>query len=91
MAGREIRVPAYIIAVLGEERVAEEIKFVSNALQPSSSPPTIEKVLDWLDRVAEEKAELEAEVRALEAAPDDDFEAAERLHQLYLEAPWLDA
>ena len=57
MDGREIRVPAYIIAVLGEERVAKEIKFVSNALQPNSSPPTIEKILDWLDRVAEVEAE----------------------------------
>jgi hypothetical protein len=57
MTRREIRVPAYIITVLGEERVAEEIKFVSNALQPSSSPPTIEKILDWLDRVAEAEAE----------------------------------
>ena len=58
MAGREIRVPAYIIAVLGEERVAKEIKFVSNALQPNSSPPTIEKILDWLDRVADAEADV---------------------------------
>ncbi len=55
MAGREIRVPAYIIAVLGEERVAKEIRFISGELKRAGLPVTIEKILGWLEDAAEQR------------------------------------
>ena len=91
MAGREIRVPAYIIAVLGEERVAQEIRALRAALERAGWPATDETIIECLDDIATHKTELEEYGRELAArAAEGDFEAEELLRDLYDEVPDLD-